>query len=455
VLRPEIDPDFLMLSDLAVIAILCYAALAWGSNEPWAMALVSVATFIVLAGKTIWDCWRGKVQLAATWAFAPFLLFLAYVGLQRLRPATALYPGSVSPPLTLEPHSTGLYLLLAAAYVALIYLVIHGFRSRGQVKRLVLCVVALGAFQALYGLFQYLGNCDYIWWYRKTSCQGLATGTLINRNHYAFLLNLSVCCGFGYLYYRSVRLLKGQNLSVRSVLVAPGSGRLAWLILWLVLVGLAVVFSMSRMGIVAMLACIGMMIVCAKASEHGKRTRIMGLAVICLILGLAVYTGIDAVLARFELVTQSGYFEKDRLPIWRQAWSMVQGHTMFGQGLGTFQWSFPAYENLEPDIPAKYAHNDYLQALTEVGWVGLLLVAAAFAASWRAAMRNLARGSDPLVRGIGLATLGALTVAALQEITDFSLYIPGVAALFAVLLGLNFRAAALRREGVADRDISP
>lgn len=436
-----------MLFDLAVIGIFCYAALAWGSNEPWAMALVSMATLAVLAGKTIWDCWRGKVQLLAAWAFVPLLLFLGHVGLQRLRPATALHQGSVSPPLTLEPHSTGLYLLLAASYVALIFLVAHGFRSRGQVKRLIWFVVALGVFEAFYGLFQYLGDNNYIWWYAKTAYLGLATGTLINRNHYAFLLNLSICCGFGYLYYRSVRLLRGQNLSVRSVLAAPGSAQLAWLILWLGLMGLALVFSMSRMGIVAMLAGIGVMIVCATVSEHSKRTRIMGLALLSLIIGLAVYAGIDAVLARFELITQSGYLENDRLPIWRQAWSMAQGHTTFGQGLGTFQWSFPAYEDFEPDTPAQYAHNDYLQALTEVGWVGLLLIAAAFAASWRTAMRNLVRSSDPLVRGIGLATLGVLTVAVVQEITDFSLYIPGVAALFAVLLGLNFRAAVLRREG--------
>jgi hypothetical protein len=109
------------------------------------MAIISMATLAVLAGKTIWDCWRGEVRLLASWAFAPFLLFLAYVGLQRVRPATALNPGSVSPPLTLEPHSTGLYLLLATAYVALIFLVIHGFRSRRQIKRLMLGVVALGA----------------------------------------------------------------------------------------------------------------------------------------------------------------------------------------------------------------------------------------------------------------------------------------------------------------------
>jgi len=122
---------------------------------------------------------------------------------------------------------------------------------------------------------------------------------------------------------------------------------------------------------------------------------------------------------------------------------MLQGHSLFGQGLGTFQWTFPAYEQLDPDIPAKYAHNDYLQALAEVGWAGIILLAWAFIAFWRVAAQNLRRSADPLARGVGVATMGILVASALQEITDFSLYIPGVAVLFFVLLGLNLRAGTI------------
>lgn len=303
-------------------------------------------------------------------------------------------------------------------------------------------MLALGVFEALYGLAQYIGGYNYIWDFPVAG--DIARGTLINRNHYALLLNLSICCGIGYLYYCSAQLLASRNLSVRGVLSRPGSAKLAWIILWLGFMGLALVFSMSRMGIIAMLSCLGVMIVSAKASElHGKRTTVMGLALLCLILGLAVYVGVDAVLDRFEAVAQTGYFEKNRFPIWSNAWAMTRRVAAFGQGLGTFRWAFPAYEMFEPDIPARYAHNDYLQLLAETGWIGLLLIAAAFAASWRSALRNLVRSSDPLVRGIGLATLGALSATALQEITDFSLYIPGVAVFLAVMIGLNYRAAGL------------
>jgi O-antigen ligase len=212
-------------------------------------------------------------------------------------------------------------------------------------------------------------------------------------------------------------------------------------LLWLVLIGLALVFSMSRMGILALLGCIGTMAVAGKLSKTGRGSSILGMLLLFAIISLSVYTGVDTVLARYEKLTEAGSFEKDRIPIWRDAWKMVQGHLVFGQGLGTFQWTFPAYETWDPDIPAKWAHNDYLQALAEVGIVGLILLAWAFVACWRTAIRNIFLSGNPLVRGIGLATLGALVATALQEASDYSLCTPGVAVLLAALLGLNFRAS--------------
>jgi O-antigen ligase len=98
---------------------------------------------------------------------------------------------------------------------------------------------------------------------------------------------------------------------------------------------------------------------------------------------------------------------------------------------------------VKPDTPARYAHSDYLQALAEVGVVGLILLVWAFGATWRTAVRNIRNTQDPLVRGIGLGTVGALTAIALQEISDFGLYIPGVAMTAVFLIGINIRASAL------------
>ena len=433
----------LMIIDLGVIGILFFAAFAWGANEPWAMAVIALASLLLLVSHTLWDTWHKDLKLYRSAFYVPLLLFLACAAVQFLQVRSTVELGNSWLPHTVERHSTLLYGLLAASYVAIVFLVHQGFRSRARIKLLVLSILALGVFESLYGLVQYLGDYNYIWDFdrARVGFTGVASGTLINRNHYALLLNLTICAGVGYLYYRSIQLLGGRNLTLRHVLGSPHSAQLAWLVLWLALMGLALVFSMSRMGIVAMMACVATMIVAAKVSRTGKRTTVLGFSLLFVIIGLALYTGIDAVLARYESLTIQGYLDKDRLPIWRDAWKMIEGAPLFGRGLGTFRWTFPTFETFEPDIPARYAHNDYLQALAEVGVVGVALLLWAFVHCWRAAARNLSQPRDPLVVGIGLGTLGALTACALQEAMDFSLYIPGVATLFAALIGLNLRAS--------------
>lgn len=432
-----------MIIDLGVIGIVYFAAFAWGANEPWAMAIIAMASLGLLASHTLWDTWHKELKLYRSTLYVPLLLFLVCALAQFLRVRGAVELGNSWLPHTVERHSTLLYGLLAASYVAIVFLVHQGFRSRARIKLLVLSILALGVFESLYGLVQYLGDHNYIWDFDRirVGVSGIASGTLINRNHYALLLNLTISVGVGYLYYRSIQLLGGRNLTPRHVLSSPHSAQLAWIVLWLALMGVALIFSMSRMGIVAMMACVGTMIVAARVSRTGKRAAVLGFSLLFVIMGLALYTGIDAVLARYESLTIQSYLDKDRLPIWRDAWKMIEGAPLFGRGLGTFRWTFPAFETFEPDVPARYAHNDYLQALAEVGVIGILLLLWAFALCWRSAARNLLQSRDPLVIGIGLGTLGVLTACALQEAMDFSLYIPGVATLFAAIIGLNLRAS--------------
>jgi O-antigen ligase len=124
---------------------------------------------------------------------------------------------------------------------------------------------------------------------------------------------------------------------------------------------------------------------------------------------------------------------------------MIRTNPWFGQGVGSFQWTFPAYETWEPDKPAVYAHNDYLQIIAECGFVGLGLAIWLLITCWRSALRNL-KAENPLVRGIGLATLGSLASTAIQEITDYALYTPAIAAMLICILALNERAARYRRQ---------
>ncbi|MDR0842153.1 MAG: O-antigen ligase family protein [Acidobacteriota bacterium] len=410
------------------------------------MGLIIVSSSVLLVARIASVAWRGSFRFSAGAVYLPLILFLGYVSVQAVLWRTDGGFWSVH---TVERHSTILYLLLAFSCTAILFLVHNGFDSRRWIRWLMIGVLALGSFESLYGLVQYLGGHEFIWHFERISYRGLATGTFINRNHYALFLNLAISVGVGFLYYRSRKILGKGNAPFWHIIVHPAAAKLLWILLIVALMGLALVFSMSRMGIAAMLGSIGMMIAAVHSAESGRRGTVIGALLLAIVVVLAVYTGIEPVIDRFEKVGKIWEEDQDRIAIWKDAWPMVKENVLFGQGLGSFQWTYPAYETMMPDRPARYAHNDYLQALAEVGGVGLLLLLAAAVALGRTALKNL-RNSDPLTAAVGLMTIGVLTAVALQEITDFGLYIPGVAVLVAVLAGLNLRAARTNRFPQAD-----
>jgi O-antigen ligase len=385
------------------------------------------------------DALRGSIVIRWNRTYFPLILLLAFAALQYSRPVPGLQMRA-SLPHTVEPHSTALYLLAGAACVAVLFTIDQGCRSASQIRLLVLAFIGLGVFESIYGVVQYLGDYRSVWGF--PAGDRVARGTFMNRNHYALLLNLSISMTFGYCWFRWFGLLRATGLPPREALHAPGSGNVLWLLLLLLFQGFALVLSLSRMGSAAMLASIAVMAANLFATDRRNRILVLGgLAVIAAILALGAYTAADAILTRFELIAEDTFVEQDRLVIWRDAWTMIRGHLLFGQGLGTFQWTFPAFETTRADLPARYAHNDYLQVLAEMGIIGLALSLLVLLLAWRTAAQSFRSSADPFVRAMGLALLGCLTATALQEITDFGLYIPGVALAFAFLLGINLRVS--------------
>jgi O-antigen ligase len=433
-----------MISDLLTVIAVLFGIVAWNANRPWSMALFSALAFLALAATLIENFFRKPFRLRACWMSIPFSLFLLLGCIQYFNPRQSLDALSGFFPHSVEPYATGLYLLVACGCCALIFCMVNGFRSRKQIARLVQFMLVIGILEALYGLVQFLGGVHSIW--GTPVRDNFAHGTIPNHNHYALLLNIAIAIGVGLFYQRAVEMLRDQKFTLRSLIAMPEAPRLIWLLIWLAILGLGVFASASRAGVVAMLGCLVFMILAIGSVEDRKYATALAFCVVIAIIGLGLYAGVDAVTERFSDLSQPGNLEGSRTSLWSDAWRMVWNTPWFGKGLGSFQWTFRAYETANPDIPAIYAHNDYLQVVAETGLVGLGLALWAFAACWRTARKNLHAG-DPLVRGIGLAAIGALCAAAIQEFTDYALYIPGTAAWFSLLIGLNERARWLRRDG--------
>src|SRR5438093_907950 len=196
-------------------AALSLAPLPFGSVQPGPTALLVAACCLL---GILWIVWRSRRGLApvpwkdpvlAAGALIVLLGVLQTIPLPRPMLKTispravdfrARYePAPSSPkddsglrPISLYPWATReATLKFAAFWLAL--LVTIDLAAVGPAHRTVATVlVASGGFQAIYGLAEYFSDHQHIFGYAKKYYTDVATGTFINRNHFAGYLELTI-----------------------------------------------------------------------------------------------------------------------------------------------------------------------------------------------------------------------------------------------------------------------
>ncbi len=317
------------------------------------------------------------------------------------------------------------YILIAVGWLTFAFTVVSGKR-----KTLFLFLIALGLIEAFYGLVQAIGGWDYIGNYER-GLGRLASGTFINRNHFAGFLNMAIPLALGGLYATFPR--KGRR---------HRSEGYAWA--WIIILtcgfmGLAILLSLSRGGTISLLASIvflGFLLALGRRT-HGAR-RLSGKAssvLLVTVLVLGVWVGVDALVNRFFHLPEG---VSGRGQIYRESLRLIQEHPL-GVGPAMYQWYFRPYQAFETRCWYAQAHNDYLQTAAEWG----LVVAALFwgFVLWRffASSNRFLVSDDLWEQGMALGCAGAILSILLHSIVDFNLQIPANWGVFCVILGLTFQ----------------
>jgi O-antigen ligase len=197
---------------------------------------------------------------------------------------------------------------------------------------------------------------------------------------------------------------------------------------------LSLMLTMSRSGMLAFAASIsitGWWAIRRLPSGTGRWVVAGYFAV--LVLFVVGWAGVDAVAARFGSADPATVNE--RLPIWRDTWRVVTDFWLTGSGLNTYGVATLFYQTSVPGFHLREAHNDYLQLAAEGGLLlGVPIVCAVAALVREIRLRFVdSSGSSYWIRLGAVTGLGAI---ALQSTVEFSLQMPGNAALCAVLCGI-------------------
>jgi len=344
--------------------------------------------------------------------------------------------------LSIEPFSTrthGLILLtcLVAFYFAQI---IRGERDR--TRRLIASLLVLGTFEAFYGLIQYLSGWQKIFFYTKKFDLEEATGTYINRNHYAGFLEMIIPFSLALVFYEYGRLQRSGASPAESVKKFLARQHLPRLLLCLsiaVVLFAALLCSRSRMGIIAVSAS-GLLIFALTGMSRfqAKAWAFLPAAFAALSIGFAIWIGPGPIVGRFADVGQEfSAGNQSRLSIWRDARTLVRQEPVFGTGLGTFPIAYTAVQTSFPGQFVNHAHNDYLELASDLGLPAALLLFASILLILAHTVRTFFQARGLFERSVALGCTGSIVAILLHSLSDFNLYIPANAVLFSTILGLG------------------
>jgi len=423
--------------------------LAWRCSAlDWPLGLLIALVFVQLA--------LGNRPLVA-WALAPS----GSPDAPPAFPSLVLTLGTLAPTHTIS--ALRIFLTYAGAYV----LVIHLIRTRAQLDRLMSTLLILGGGLAFLGLLDYLGREAWLLRWRNTPATGRLSGTFANPDHFGAWLTMLIFLGIGYLLARSGPAAGGPSLRglLRSSARREEAARRYLPFLALLIMALALVFTLSRGAVVSALIAVLLLLALLRALSRIRRSLALVGALLVATMGYAAWIGFDPFLTRLWHADYTGR--------WVQTLSslpMLRSFPLLGIGLGTYQDIFVRYQPaaLDPGrVYYTYAHNDLLQLVLELGVVGAVLLLALF---WNTTRDLLgahllgraacpvgggeaegARRNDPFSVGLAVGALSGMVALLVHSLFDFAARIPANGILAAACLGIATVALHTRFSPTGER----
>lgn len=391
--------------------------------------------------------------LAQKWLFGAALLVPAYAMVQAL-PIAGVLPQILAPmrsgmeglrgaTLSVAPDASLIGALRVLGYILFLALVVEVATRRQRLTRIGRIVFIGITLQAIWALVALKLLNDFSFWGEKTSYQGAATGTFVNRNSLATFLGFGLVLGTVLVG----RLADGPRMRMSRPQSLPE--RLGFegglILLGMLLILLALVATQSRLGLLASALGVATTFLLLRR-RSGLPTRRLwaesGVILLIFAIGLAIF-GANGVLQRLLFIEGDGGI---RLDLYRQTLGMVALRPLTGFGFDAFGVAFEAFRSPPLNGRSFYdlAHNSYLGLWAEqgliIGSIPPILLTIAGVISWRRLSDE--QGFPSFAAG----AIGVLVMGGVHSLGDFSLEVPANNFVFLLLVGLGI-ARKIQSEG--------
>lgn len=444
-----------------LMGLLVWLPLPIGSNRPIWIAVALCWLLIIMAGCLLaWMTGRYRAPQAffaarsAWWLLGIFLVWQVLQALLFFPASWGLAPDLVNNAYTQAGAGTARLnsdqgaaisslwqtLLVIGVFVATLLLA----DSRSRIRHLLWTLVWTGLVLSVITGVYVMERLEQPFLGLYLSQYGWASGSFINRNHFANYLVLTLCAGIGLLItMQSGHQSDGWRQRLRDW-IETILGPKARLRVFLALIVITLVLTRSRMGnmsfFLSLLIC-GSLALLLIRGRHRSLMLLIGSLVAIDIFIIGSWFGVEQIVERIQqtvTVEETGGIQvhaQDRLDATRETAGAIRQLPLTGSGGGSYYSLFPQMRKSDQKF-LDHAHNDYVEFTVEYGIPATLLLAAFIFLNLRLAIRQLAKRRDPLALGACFCTLMAAVAMGLHASVDFSLHIPANAATFMVLMAL-------------------
>jgi len=303
-------------------------------------------------------------------------------------------------------------------------------KSKGRILRFFRILVIVGVAEAVLGLFQYFVAPGWILGYQNEPTMPVS-GTLINRNHFAGLLGMIIPISLSLAYAR----FRNMADASRSYLFGLAG----------VVMALALIFSLSRMGLITFLTTLTLIVMLLRLRRsEGRFGALLAFGIPAFVIAGALWIGVDAVVQRYGDNPSEYLLELPRASTYRDTLRMI-GDNPFGVGSNRYADVFRQYQTAYNSVLFDHAHNDYLETIAEWGIVvGLTMWLGLWGIELLCVWRFLHTESEEDL-AILLGCAGSIFAMLMHSLVDFNLQIPSNAILFFSIVGVAVRLVTKKR----------
>lgn len=404
-------------------ATIVFTALAYGTVHQPTIAVFYIITVIVVLLWAFDAFTSGVLRFNKSLLQIPLLAALAYAVIQVIPFGSLAETAGISGiprTISLDPFATKVAAFHFLALLIFLAAFLTYIDSAKRIKKLVIIITGFGFVFAFFAILQAVLSPNKIYGIYEVP-YATPFGSFVNRHDFAAYMEMTLSLPLGLMFVGAI-----------------GKDRKLLFITAIALMGIALVLSGSRGGLISLLAAIFfLLILTTKTKSSAQFALKVGLTILLvatIVVG-SILIGGESSLTRFAETATSQDFSTSRTYIWSITLSIIAGNFPLGAGFGAFGVAYTPFDIFNGLQRVEQAHNDYLEVLAVAGIVGLAIGGCFLVQLFRTGLRN-AKTANTFRRGVCLGALAGCFAILVHSLFDFVLHITAIATLFLTFIAL-------------------